>query len=146
VLLDNIDNYDKRTPAFDAVRVVLGNGMLTSGGGFWRRQRRIAQPAFHGTEAELLAIGFAGAKIKPRRPQPRGHAILHHMTTLKNPQDAAIGFAAAVHRRLREFILQRALAIHPEAGRPEVVARRLGCPRALQSNIHEVGDLSGNAA
>jgi cytochrome P450 len=48
VLLDNIDNYDKRTPAFDGVRVVLGNGMLTSDGSFWRRQRRIAQPAFHG--------------------------------------------------------------------------------------------------
>jgi cytochrome P450 len=48
VLLDNIDNYDKHTPAFDAVRVVLGNGMLTSGGAFWKRQRRIAQPAFLG--------------------------------------------------------------------------------------------------
>ena len=48
VLLDNIDNYDKHTPAFDAVRVVLGNGMLTSGGSFWKRQRRISQPAFHG--------------------------------------------------------------------------------------------------
>ena len=30
VLLDAIDNYDKHTPAFNAVRVVLGNGMLTS--------------------------------------------------------------------------------------------------------------------
>ena len=48
VLLDNIGNYDKHTPAFDAVRVVLGNGLLTSGGAFWKRQRRIAQPAFHG--------------------------------------------------------------------------------------------------
>jgi len=48
VLLDNIDNYDKHTPAFNAVRVVLGNGMLTSGGAFWKRQRRIAQPAFLG--------------------------------------------------------------------------------------------------
>lgn len=48
VLLDNHANYDKHTPAFDAVRVVLGEGMLTSSGGFWKRQRRIAQPAFHG--------------------------------------------------------------------------------------------------
>jgi cytochrome P450 len=48
VLLDNIANYDKVTPAFDAVRIVLGNGMLTSAGAFWKRQRRIAQPAFHG--------------------------------------------------------------------------------------------------
>jgi cytochrome P450 len=55
VLLDNIDNYDKHTPAFDAVRVVLGNGMLTSGGGFWKRQRRIAQPAFHGESVRHFA-------------------------------------------------------------------------------------------
>ena len=55
VLLDNIDNYDKHTPAFDAVRVVLGNGMLTSGGAFWRRQRRIAQPAFHGESVRHFA-------------------------------------------------------------------------------------------
>jgi cytochrome P450 len=48
VLLDNVANYDKVTPAFDAVRVVLGNGLLTSAGAFWKRQRRIAQPAFHG--------------------------------------------------------------------------------------------------
>ena len=55
VLLDNIDNYDKRTPAFDAVRVVLGNGLLTSGGAFWKRQRRIAQPAFHGESVRHFA-------------------------------------------------------------------------------------------
>jgi cytochrome P450 len=55
VLLENIDNYDKRTPAFDAVRVVLGNGMLTSGGSFWKRQRRIAQPAFHGENVRHFA-------------------------------------------------------------------------------------------
>jgi len=55
VLLDAIDNYDKHTPAFDAVRVVLGNGMLTSGGSFWKRQRRIAQPAFHGESVRHFA-------------------------------------------------------------------------------------------
>jgi cytochrome P450 len=48
VLLENFANYDKRTPSFEAVRIVLGNGMLTSDGAFWKRQRRIAQPAFHG--------------------------------------------------------------------------------------------------
>lgn len=55
VLLDNFTNYDKHTPAFDAVRVVLGNGMLTSGGAFWKRQRRIAQPAFHGESVKRFA-------------------------------------------------------------------------------------------
>ena len=55
MLLDNLDNYDKHTPAFDAVRIVLGNGMLTSGGAFWKRQRRIAQPAFHGESVRHFA-------------------------------------------------------------------------------------------
>lgn len=46
VHVDHVKNYDKQTPGFDKLRVVLGNGLLTSEGAFWLRQRRIAQPAF----------------------------------------------------------------------------------------------------
>jgi cytochrome P450 len=55
VLLENSDNYDRRTPAFDALRVVLGNGLVTSGGAFWKRQRRIAQPAFSSESVRQFA-------------------------------------------------------------------------------------------
>lgn len=41
------DNYRKQTRGFDQLRIFLGNGLLTSEGSFWLRQRRIAQPAFH---------------------------------------------------------------------------------------------------
>lgn len=47
VLVDQHRIYDKQTRGFEALRIVLGNGLLTSEGDFWRRQRRIAQPAFH---------------------------------------------------------------------------------------------------
>ena len=47
ILVDNNQNYDKQTRAYNALREVLGQGLLTSEGDFWRRQRRIAQPAFH---------------------------------------------------------------------------------------------------
>jgi cytochrome P450 len=47
VLVDRNRNYDKKTRGYDALRLFLGNGLLTSEGNFWRRQRRIAQPAFH---------------------------------------------------------------------------------------------------
>ena len=47
VLVDHHRNYDKQTKGFDVLRLVLGNGLVTSEGDFWRRQRRIAQPAFH---------------------------------------------------------------------------------------------------
>ena len=34
---------------------ILGNGLLTSDGDFWRRQRRLAQPAFHRERVEAYA-------------------------------------------------------------------------------------------
>lgn len=46
-LLARADTYDKRLLSYDMLRKILGNGLLTSEGEFWRRQRRIAQPAFH---------------------------------------------------------------------------------------------------
>ena len=59
VLVENHTNYDKCTPAFRSVSVALGNGLLTSNGTFWRRQRRIAQPAFHADKLERLAPIFS---------------------------------------------------------------------------------------
>jgi cytochrome P450 len=47
VLQDNHRNYDKKVFAYRALRLILGNGLLTSDGDFWLRQRRLAQPAFH---------------------------------------------------------------------------------------------------
>jgi len=46
VLQRNARNYSKQTPAYRAMRIALGNGLVTSDGAFWLRQRRIAQPAF----------------------------------------------------------------------------------------------------
>jgi cytochrome P450 len=37
----------KKDQYIERIRPVLGDGLLTSEGDFWRRQRRLAQPAFH---------------------------------------------------------------------------------------------------
>jgi len=47
VLVDNQKNYGKQTRGYEKLRHVLGNGLVTSEGEFWKRQRRIANPAFH---------------------------------------------------------------------------------------------------
>ena len=47
VLVDRYRNYGKQTRGYKMLRAGLGNGLVTSEGSFWRRQRRIAQPAFH---------------------------------------------------------------------------------------------------
>ena len=54
LLVDNHKNYVK-SRNYQALRVVLGDGLITSEGDFWRRQRKLVQPAFH---RERLA-GFA---------------------------------------------------------------------------------------
>ncbi len=46
VLLSNHRNYTKGE-GMDRVKILLGNGIMTSEGGFWRRQRRMMQPTFH---------------------------------------------------------------------------------------------------
>src|SRR5262245_15073061 len=46
VLQDNNQNYVKGV-IIAKTKVLIGEGLFTSEGAFWRRQRRLAQPAFH---------------------------------------------------------------------------------------------------
>src|SRR5215510_808516 len=46
VLQDNNQNYVKG-PIIAKAKILIGEGLFTSEGDFWRRQRRLAQPAFH---------------------------------------------------------------------------------------------------
>lgn len=46
VFLTNRHKYGKRQ-AYDGIRMLVGNGLLTSEGDEWRERRRVMQPAFH---------------------------------------------------------------------------------------------------
>ena len=46
VLVDNNKNYTK-SRNYHGLKLVLGEGLVTSEGDHWRRQRKLAQPAFH---------------------------------------------------------------------------------------------------
>ncbi|MBX3246780.1 MAG: cytochrome P450 [Myxococcales bacterium] len=45
VLVTRADNYVK-SKSYDGLKLVLGEGLVTSEGGHWKRQRKLAQPAF----------------------------------------------------------------------------------------------------
>ena len=47
VLHDNHRNYNKQNVDYAMLRRLLGNGLLTSEGAFWHRQRRLIAPMFH---------------------------------------------------------------------------------------------------
>lgn len=57
VLVDEAKIYLKRTRGYHFLRKIVGQGLLTSEGEFWLRQRRIAQPAFH--RGKIAAFGDA---------------------------------------------------------------------------------------
>src|SRR5262249_42219019 len=47
IFVDTPDAWDKRTANNKVFRLVFGNSLVTSDGEYWKRQRRIAAPAFH---------------------------------------------------------------------------------------------------
>ena len=59
ILVRNNDNY-KKGPGFDLVKMLLGNGIIVSDGAFWRRQRRMIQPAFNKKVIATLYQYIAG--------------------------------------------------------------------------------------
>jgi cytochrome P450 len=56
VLQDNADNYGRKTRSLAALRETIGDGLLTTTGPAWWRNRRLMQPAFH----KQRLGGFAG--------------------------------------------------------------------------------------
>jgi cytochrome P450 len=59
ILLDNLANYPKSITYRNNLRPFLGDGLLISEGDFWKRQRRLAQPAFHLRRLKALAGAMA---------------------------------------------------------------------------------------
>ena len=60
VLQDNARNY-KKSPLYEKLKQVVGEGLVTSEGAFWLRQRRIVQPAFHRQRVANLVSVMAEA-------------------------------------------------------------------------------------
>ncbi|WBB80652.1 cytochrome P450 [Micromonospora sp. WMMD882] len=55
VLQVNSRNYDKQSHEYRPLKLAFGEGLFTSDGDFWKKQRRLMQPAFH--RQRILALG-----------------------------------------------------------------------------------------
>lgn len=64
ILLENVANYPKSATYRNNLRPFLGDGLLISAGDFWKRQRRLAQPAFHMRRLKALAATMADASLE----------------------------------------------------------------------------------
>ena len=54
VLVDHHARYQEKSIAYGVLRILMGEGIVTSGGALWRRQRKLVQPAFHRRRIEAL--------------------------------------------------------------------------------------------
>jgi cytochrome P450 len=108
VLLTNHANYRKSHFTRHLLGPLLGNGLLTSEGELWRRQRRIAAPAFHARRiGEFVATMGA-----------RADAMLERWRALDAPFDLAAQMTA-----LTLDIVSRTMFSTEVAGEVEAVRR-----------------------
>jgi cytochrome P450 len=54
VLVDRYPRYQQKSQAYSVLRILMGNGLVTSEGEFWRGQRKLVQPAFHRRRLDAL--------------------------------------------------------------------------------------------
>ncbi len=54
VLAERYPRYQQKSRAYTVLRILMGNGLVTSEGEFWRGQRKLVQPAFHRRRLDAL--------------------------------------------------------------------------------------------
>jgi cytochrome P450 len=143
VLVENNRNFSK-TRILKRNRRLLGDGLLISEGEFWRRQRRLAQPAFHRKRVDAygdMMVAFAERSLEAWRDGQTldVHEEMMHLT-LENVAkclfDADIGarttdVGKAMKVALENFSSQRRLiriprrVPTPQNFRFEMAARKL---------------------
>ncbi|MCA9557279.1 MAG: cytochrome P450 [Myxococcales bacterium] len=88
VLVGNASAYGKSTRSYRLIQLLLGDGLVTSQGEHWLRQRRIAQPAFLRKRIAALGERMVTASVDLTRawagPATRGetidvHAEMNHL-------------------------------------------------------------------
>ncbi len=102
VLVTNNKNYWK-DPGTKRLGLTLGNGLLVSEGDFWRRQRRIAQPAFYKESLSNMVDAMVSESLAAhdRIAQHEGpFDLVNEMMILTSDIAAKALFGAAVENNL----------------------------------------------
>ncbi|HEX8560314.1 MAG TPA: cytochrome P450 [Pyrinomonadaceae bacterium] len=140
VLASGSKNFIKaaslRSPFF---RRLVGDGLLTSEGDFWRRQRRLAQPAFHRDRVESYAATMVNFAERAAGRWRDGRTIDAHdeMMLLTQRIVAQTLFSADVSGESREIGEALARLVRPFASQATlkwILDNRLPTPAHLRFN------------
>ena len=94
------------------------------------------EPARHGLEAELAAIGAFGAQVEPGDPEPARDDVLGPVASLEYPQDARFELLALVLGDSEIVELDLVQAVAPEPRGTDIGAGALGAIARRQRGIN----------
>src|SRR5215213_10896869 len=150
VLVENNRNFSK-TRILKRNQRLLGDGLLTSEGEFWRRQRRLAQPAFHRKRVAAygeVMVAFAGRSLESWRDGQTidVHEEMMHLTleiVAKCLFDADVGVETkdagrAMKVALEDFSSQRRLIRIPKSIPTPHNLRFERAARRLDAIVHTI--------
>ena len=117
VLVEKKDTFIKlsQIDRRNSVAIVLGNGLLSSHGEHWQRQRRMMQPLFHAARVRAMtkSIIEAGARLTDRWAALSGEAqnvdVLHEMSGVTLDVISQTMFGTAVDQRVSR--IEKALSV-----------------------------------
>ena len=136
ILLDNVANYPKSVTYRNNLRPFLGDGLLISEGEFWKRQRRLAQPAFHLRRLKALAGAMAEAAGRMTKDWEHGKVIdvMAEMNAVTMEIVATTLFGADVSGDIAE-VAEAMTVLQEETGRvrPDRVLRPARVPRRARA-------------
>jgi cytochrome P450 len=148
VLLTNAGNYLKSHFTQRMLAPVLGKGLLLSEGDFWRRQRRIAAPAFHYKRVARFVDTMAASAtaMAGRWTEAKVFDVSESMMAVtleiiaRTMFSADVSGAVADVRRLLDVVMEEAKpGVLDLFGMPEFLPRRF--PRAYRRAIVELNAL-----
>lgn len=128
VLVDNNRNYSKETHTNQVFNKVVAEGLLTTEGEVWRKQRRMLQPAFHRSRLEPMDVMVAEATGSMLRRwedlRTRGQAvdIAREMAALTLTVTTQALFGVSLGSEVREIgeMVNRAVAQLEKPSDPRV--------------------------
>ncbi len=82
VLRDQAKKFKKPYRGFPALNALIGNGLLSSDGDFWLRQRRLSQPAFHREKIRAYAETMRTFTLRSLEQIPTELDLFEFLNTL----------------------------------------------------------------
>ncbi|MGB0930195.1 MAG: cytochrome P450, partial [Chitinophagales bacterium] len=123
VLQGNHRNY-RKTKAYNDLQLLLGNGLVTSRGDFWRKQRRLAQPAFYKKNLENLF-------------QSMGGVVEDFMTELNNKRGQEIDIAHEMMAITAKIAIKSLFSADLEGDLLKVYSSMTDIQRYIVLRIHQ---------